>query len=76
MNDKYFNQTYNTHEKNLRQTEPYAFQRKRARPGFHSMPSQPNTYQPNSKPKRVGWGMSTRDYWSAIFKEYLARRGR
>ena len=53
-------------EKLLHQKEPYSYQRRRARPGFHSMPSQPNTYQPNSKPKRVGWGMSTSDYWYSI----------
>lgn len=62
-------------EKNLRKTEPYASQRRRA--GLHSSfprPAQANTSQPNAKPPMVGWGMSTAEYWQGQFEDYLKRR--
>jgi len=59
-----------------RETEPYHFQRDRQLGNKQPRPAQPNTYQPNQKPRPVGWGQSTRDYWDNVFSEYLERRGR
>ena len=53
---------------------PYKFQRWRS--SAHSAfprPPQPNTSQPNHK-SLTGWGMSTQDYWGAVFESYLNRR--
>jgi len=58
----------------LREREPYHFQRKRHRPGEYPRPPQPNTKQPNQKVNLPVWGMSTRDYWYSVFKNYLDRR--
>jgi len=53
---------------------PYKYQRDRQRLNKYPRPAQPNISQPNQKPAPQGWGMSTRDYWNLVFKEYLRRR--
>ena len=59
----------------LRQTEPYAYQRSRnAKHWSFSRPAQPNTSQPNQRPLQ-GWGMSSFEYWGAVYQKYLNRRG-
>lgn len=61
----------------LRQTEPYHFQR--SRDSSHSAyprPAQANTSQPNQKGTPTGWGLSTGDYWQGVFDDYLKSHGR
>jgi len=54
---------------------PYSFQRKRNTIHWnYPRLAQPNTYQPNQKPKRVGWGMGNGDYWRQIFDDYMKGR--
>lgn len=63
----------NWNEKLLKQTEPYAFQRKRnAVHTSYPRPPQPNTRQPNQI-TRV-WGSTTQEYWGNVFKNYISRR--
>ena len=60
----------------MHDTEPYAFQR--SRNTIHSnypRAAQPNTSQPNAKPKITGWGSTTSDYWNNAFSDYMKRRG-
>lgn len=67
--------TMNWNEKLMKQTEPYAFQRKRN--AIHSSqprPPQANTSQPNAKMRPVGWGMSTQEYWGNAWNDYMKRR--
>ena len=60
---------------NLRQTEPYYFQRRRD--SLHSSyprPAQANTSQPNAKGLIMGWGLSTQAYWQSVFDDYMKRK--
>jgi len=59
----------------LRQTEPYAFQRKRHRLGEFPRASQPNTSQPNQKYQMPNYRQSTIDYWIGVYNDYI-KRGR
>ena len=63
-------------ERQLRQTEPYKFQRDRQL--FNKQPrlAQPNTSQPNQLPLLSGWEMTTEDYYREVFQNYLKRRMR
>ena len=63
-----------TSARQLRQREPYHFQRERAaiRSAF-PRPAQPNTSQPNAviRPKPT----AQQDYWAEVSKQYMKRRG-
>lgn len=74
MPERPLNPRDNPKAKLLRQSEPYAFQRKRS--AIHSnypRAAQPNTSQPNQLPAVQGWGMGG-DYWGGVFQDYLRRR--
>jgi len=59
----------------MRQREPYSYQRRRNTIHWnYPRASQPNTNQPNQRPLQ-GWGMSSLEYWSAVYQKYLNRRG-
>ena len=53
--------------------EPYHFQRNRQLLNKQPRPPQP-AIQPNRKPRVIGWGMSSMDYWQGIAVDYLRRK--
>ena len=74
MLDKRLNPRDYPEAKLLRQTEPYAFERKRHRLGEFSRAAQANTYQPNQRYPRPNWMGGTVDYWLSIYLDYVTRR--
>ncbi len=62
-------------DKILKQTEPYAFQRKRnAIHWSQPRPAQPNKSQPNQI-MRV-FGSTTQEYWGKVQDDYMKHRGK
>jgi len=59
---------------NLRNTEPYHYERNRQRLNNSPRMAQPNTNQPNQKAPTSAWGQTTKDYWGNLFQDYLQRR--
>ena len=59
---------------NAEDNSPYHFQRQRHQIGEYPRPPQPNTSQPNAKPKVTGWGISSMEYWGGISQGYWDRQ--
>ena len=58
----------------LRQTEPYAFQRKRHRLGEFPRAAQANVNQPNQRVRMPNFRQSTIAYWIGVYQDYLKGR--
>jgi len=63
-----------TQNERVQSQSPYHFQRNRQLFNKQPRPAQANTSQPNQISSRVGWGMSTQDYWQGVFIDYLKRK--
>ena len=62
-----------TEKSQLRDQEPYHYQRNRQIMNKQPRPPQPG-YQPNQLPLAQGWGGDTRTYWNGVFSSYQRRR--
>jgi len=66
---------FNSWEKQVQDQSPYHFQRQwDAIYNMSPRQAQPNTSQPNQKFNTSGWGMTSREYWNSVFKNYLKRK--